>query len=363
MKLLENERSTYVMTFNRFSLIASIATSAFLPVASPAAAALPYVSLGPTLLSSDPACVAEEIGTALCAAAGPGGIAMFDRYAAGRWSGWKSLGIAIDGKPSCTRGVAGSTLCGMRDAENRLVAERFNGTSWTRTLVGGTLSSDTSCAGLASDRAVCAALDAAGDIVAAVSNGNAWKWVPTLAAIAVSPISCTPDDNGHAICAWTGSQNNVMAAEFDGTAWDAPLDLGGRATGTPACNASGLGASVVCYVTGPDSGLYYTIFTGLAWSAGNWTGWSAAGGSLTGAACAENGASSAKVNDACVATGVPGGALWYLSPAGWATAGGGPVIGTPACVTLDPSAKPARVLCVVQTAANAALSIALPLPE
>ncbi len=344
----------------RFGLLALLALAS----TRTALAASGFVSLGGTPLFSDPSCAAYGTLAAVCAARGRDGSLIVDRYAKGTWGTWAALKGGIAGRPACAQIASGSVLCGVRDGAFELVAYRYAGGVWTGPVRANSspLSSDPACAGLAAGHALCAALDANGNVAAATFNGTTWISLPTIVTVAYSPVSCTPDDRGHAICVWTSLLNQVQAVEFDGTKWLAQIDLGGRAFGPPACTDSGLHTgAVLCYVTGTDTELYGNNFNGAAWSAGSWTGWGAAGGSLTGSSCAEDAADDGYAQYRCVATGVADGTLWvYTAGQVWHSLGGGGVIGTPSCVALDTLVYPGRVLCVAQTVANTAVSIILP---
>ncbi len=356
--------------------IPALLTSLALASAGSAASANGFVSLGATPVFSDPSCAPYATLAAVCAATGQDRTLIVTRYANGAWGRWGTLPGGTGGKPSCARIAPGSVLCGVRNGAFELVAYRFAGGVWSGPVrassapafgsrassLASPLSSDPTCAELAVGHALCAALDANGNVAAATFNGTAWTSLPTIVTVAYSPVSCTPDDRGHAICVWTTLLNQVQAVEFDGVKWLGQIDLGGRAFGPPACTDGDVhSGAVLCYYTGTDTEIYGNNFSGGAWSAAGWSGWGAAGGSLTSSSCAEDAADDGYAQYRCVATGVSDGTLWvYTAGQLWASLGGGGVIGTPSCVALDTLVYPGRVLCVAQTVANAAVSIILP---
>ena len=159
-----------------------------------------------------------------------------NRYAAGKWNGWTALKGTAAGMPGCARIAAGWVACAVRNGQNRLVAYQFDAGTGSGPVSAGLsvpLSTNPSCAGLAAKHAPCAGLDVNGAVQAATFDGAAWKLLPVLPTVALSPVACSPDDRGHAICVWTTTGNHVLAVEYNGTKWLPVTVLGGRAAGPP----------------------------------------------------------------------------------------------------------------------------------
>jgi hypothetical protein len=168
-----------------------------------------------------------------------------------------------------------------------------------------------------------------------VFDGAAWSPFSAVAGSIISRPACTTDDNGGVVCVVLNPGNGLSAIRYASGAWGAFTSIGGVA-GSNDVRCASYDVSVpspyrvICSVTGTNSVVYVSGFTGSAWS-----GWGGLG--LT-----TNYAASCGVTVsgqlACGAVAILDNALYTTTWNGsawsaWAKQGGTGV-GTPSCTGL-----------------------------
>ena len=320
------------------------------------------VSMGTTVVLSDPSCASPSTGLAVCAARGVGQTLIVNQWSGTTWTVWKTIAGTVTSNPSCAADGAGKVICGVRNATGGLSAAIYNGTTWgALTSVGRTLTSEPSCAQLTVGNVLCVGRSAAGGYTSSFFNGTVWSAFKTLAGTTVSAPGCGSDGTGGVVCVSTSTINswNVVAARFAGTAWSAFINIGGssgadRYSCTPLGGTFGL---LTCFSRGSTGGLFGNDFKGGAWAATSWSGWVGIGGNVNpGSSCAQPAtgqlACSAVASDAGLWVNSFNGSSWV----GWSKIGTATYIGNPGCASIGGG----RVLCATVGVNGKAASIVGP---
>jgi hypothetical protein len=298
------------------------------------------VSMGTTVVLSDPSCASPSIALAVCAARGVGQTLMVNHWSGASWSGWKTIAGTVTSNPSCAADGTGNVICGVRNAIGGLSTAIYDGTTWgALTGIGGTLTSEPSCARLTLGNVLCVGRSTAGGYTFSFFNGSVWSAFRTLAGTTVSAPGCGSDDTGGVVCISTSTTNpwSIVSARFAGTAWSKFTNIGGssdadRYSCTPLGGSLGL---LTCFARGLSGGLFANTFTGGTWATTSWSGWGAVGGSVNpGSSCAqpETGqlACGAVSSDAGLWVNSFNGTSWI----GWSKIGTATYIGNPGCASI-----------------------------
>lgn len=305
------------------------------------------VSMGTTIVLSDPSCASPSTGMAVCAARGVGQTLIVNQWNGTAWAVWKTIVGTVTSNPSCAADGADHVICGVRNATGGLSAVIYNGTAWgTLTSVGGTLTSELSCARLTVGSVLCMGRSAAGGYTSSVFNGTIWTAFKTLAGTTVSAPGCGSDGTGGVVCISTSTTNpwTVAAARFAGTAWSSFINIGGSSgAGRYSCTPLGGTFGVLtCFSRGAAGGLFGNDFKGGTWATTSWSGWSGLGGNVNpGSSCAQvvtgELACGAVASDAGLWVNSFNGSSW----SGWSKIGTATYIGNPGCASIGAG----KVLC------------------
>jgi hypothetical protein len=306
------------------------------------------VTMGTTVVLSDPSCASPADGKAVCAARGLGQTLVVNQWSGTAWAGWKPVAGTITSNPSCARDGAGKVVCAVRNATGGISATVYNGTTWSAlTNVGGQITFEPSCAPLTVGNVLCVARNTTGGITSTTFNGTVWSAFKTLKGSIVSAPGCGSDGAGAVICLATSTTliYNVVAARFSGTTWSPFINIGGSST-SDRYSCTQLGGTlgpVSCFARSTGTIEFVNDFKGGAWAATSWTGWFSLGGIVNaGASCSQV----ATGQLACAGVASDAG-LWVDSFNGSAWTGwgkiGGLQIGNPSCTSIGAS----RVLCAV----------------
>ena len=308
----------------------------------------PLVTMGPTVVLSDPSCASPADGQAVCAARGLGQTLVVNKWSGSSWGGWKPVAGTVTSNPSCSSDGSGRVVCAARNDTGGISATVYNGTVWgALTKVGGQITFEPSCAPLTAGKVLCVARNTIGGFTSTVFNGTTWSLFKTLKGSIIGPPGCGSDGAGAVVCLATSTTSifNVVAARFNGTAWSTVINIGGNSiTDRYSCTPSGAPLGVVaCAARGTNIGQYVNTYNGGAWAASSWSGWSGLGGTVgPGTSCAQTVAGqlgcAAVASDAAVWTNSFNGAGWT----GWAKIGG-IEIGNPSCASLGTT----KVICAV----------------
>lgn len=329
-----------------------------------------FASLAGDIVTSDISCAPDGAGTAVCAALGTSGTMMVARYNGSSWGAWTHLTTVLAGAPSCTPIRTGQVICAARTANLQMAAYLWNGSTWSGSLtVQSGLLSDPSCAALSGGKAVCAAGGNPTGIIAAVYSGTGWSSTSWTKPSAVSDslfsgIRCAPDDVGHAICAYLSKNSTTTVREFT-TSWSAAINIGGTASNPPICTDTGVGGKVACFATGTDSGLYAATFKGGSFVASGWSSYGGFGGLVGSYSCTQDGQKAGVVKYVCGVVGLTTSGLFTneydgSNWGGWTARGTSAFIRTPSCIALNTTVTPGKVMCVLVSSGNKALSITGP---
>jgi hypothetical protein len=305
------------------------------------------LSMGTTVVLSDPSCASPSTGVAVCAARGLGQTLMVDRFNGNHWSGWTMVAGVVTSNPSCTADGAGDVLCAARNGSGGISASVYDGSTWSTLIkAGGQITSAPSCALLRVGNVLCVGRSSAGGFTSSIYDGTSWSTFKTLAGSVVSDPGCGSDNTGGVVCiATTTTSWNVVAARFNGMTWTAFVNLGGNSTSNRySCTPLGGPFGVLsCVARGTDQAVYVNDFKGGTWSVSSWSGWGSLGASANPVpSCAQS--ASSELGCAVVES---DSALWVNSFngstwTGWITLGGNNM-GNPACSELGNG----KVLCAV----------------
>ena len=70
------------------------------------------VSMGTTIVLSDPSCASPLTGLAVCAARGVGQTLIVNQWNGTKWAVWKTIAGTVTSNPSCAADGAGNVICG-----------------------------------------------------------------------------------------------------------------------------------------------------------------------------------------------------------------------------------------------------------
>lgn len=273
-------------------------------------------------LVTDPSCAAFGLGEVVCAAVGPRGSLIVNRFDGASWTGFVDLGGVVVRKPSCMRfGILGAA-CAVVDTTSAVQVNVFNGATWSGfQSIGGQSISDPSCVGTAfigSFAVYCAIIGVnsalhvnrfdggnwsgfqrlggsyiynpsctqdwtfGGVFCAAVTMGaklEGWKnptgqsWTKLTHAVGAhlnADPSCTGIGQGRILCATrSGVRLKVNRADDDST-WPLITDLGGILTAAPSCMPLRNPFTVptaICAVRDTNSAIQQISFDGTSWGA------------------------------------------------------------------------------------------------
>lgn len=87
------------------------------------------ISMGATVVLSDPSCASPSTGLAVCAARGVGQTLIVNQWNGTTWTVWKTIAGTVTSNPSCAADGAGKVICGVRNATGGLSAAIYNGTT------------------------------------------------------------------------------------------------------------------------------------------------------------------------------------------------------------------------------------------
>ena len=320
------------------------------------------VSMGTTIVLSDPSCASPSIGLAVCAARGVGQTLIVNQWNGTAWAVWKTITGTVTSNPSCAPDGAGDVICGVRNATGGLSAAIYNGTTWgALTSVGSTLTSEPSCALLTVGNVLCVGRSTAGGYTSSIFNGTVWSPFKTLAGTTVSAPGCGSDGTGGVVCISTSTTNawNVVAARFAGAAWSKFINIGGS-SGADRYSCTPLGGTfgvLTCFSRASSPGLYGNDFKGGTWATTSWSGWIGIGGNVNpGSSCAQSAtgqlACGAVASDAGLYVNSFNGTGWI----GWSKIGTATYIGNPGCASIGGG----RVLCAAVGVNGKAFSIVGP---
>jgi len=306
------------------------------------------VTMGATVVISDPSCASSSTGTAVCAARGLAQTLVVNQWDGTKWIGWKVVAGNVTSSPSCAATGTGDVVCAARNLTSGISATVFDGAAWGPLKnVGGQITFEPSCATLTPGSILCAARSTTGTLTSTVFNGTTWSAFKTLKGPIVSAPGCGGDGSGFVYCLATSTNLiwHVFATRFNGTAWSPFLDIGGSSI-TDRYHCVALGGTlgpVACFARGSNSGQFVNDFKGGAWAVSSWTGWSGLGGAVSsGTACDQ-----VTTSQLACATVASDAALWVNSfnGTGWLgwTKSGGSQIGNPSCTSLGGD----KVLCAV----------------
>lgn len=239
-----------------------------------------FVSLGATKVQAALSCVQYGEGGAICATLGFDSKVAVNRYDAGAWSGWSTVGNVVASKPSCVSVAKNRALCATRHATGALATLIYNGTWSGQRLTGDGIASRPSCAGYVFGGMICVAKNAAGGLRWVATDGKEFSEFTDLAGTVTNPPNCTSDTQAYSprnvICAYGNQNGRVFVRRFDGTAVTAALDLGGQTGREVLCTHLGPGAAVAgkatCAGVGTNSSTFPNVFSGGAFTAANWSG-------------------------------------------------------------------------------------------
>src|SRR3974390_2775265 len=74
------------------------------------------VSMGTTVVISDPSCASPSTGLAVCAARGVGQTLIVNQWNGTKWAVWKTIAGTVTSNPSCAADGAGTVICEGRNA-------------------------------------------------------------------------------------------------------------------------------------------------------------------------------------------------------------------------------------------------------
>src|SRR5215472_2034449 len=121
------------------------------------------VSMGTTVVLSDPSCASPVAGEAVCAARGLGQTLVVNKWNGSTWSGWKVIAGTVTAKPSCSADLAGNAVGAVRNDAGGIAATVYNGTAWSAlTNAGGQITFEPSCAPLTAGKVLCVARNTTG---------------------------------------------------------------------------------------------------------------------------------------------------------------------------------------------------------
>ena len=92
----------------------------------------PLVTMGPTIVLSDPSCASPADGQAVCAARGLGQTLVVNKWSGSSWGGWKIVAGTVTSNPSCSSDGSGRVVCAARNDTGGISATVYNGTVWGR---------------------------------------------------------------------------------------------------------------------------------------------------------------------------------------------------------------------------------------
>jgi hypothetical protein len=319
------------------------------------------LTMGTTVVLSDPSCASPVAGKAVCAARSIGQTLVVNQWNGTAWAGWKPVAGTVTSNPSCARDGAGKVVCAARNAAGGISATVYNGTAWSAlTSVGGQITSEPSCAPLAAGNVLCVARNTLGGITSSRFNGTAWSALQTLKGPIVTAPGCGSDGAGAVICFATSTTQiyNVVAARYNGTTWSAFINIGGSSTSDRySCTPLGGTLGVVsCFARSTGTSEFVNDFKGGTWAATSWSGWFGLGGTVnSGTSCSQVAtgqlACAAVASDAALWVNSFNGASWL----GWSKIGGLDV-GNPSCTSISGG----KVLCAVVGVNSKASSVVGP---
>lgn len=306
------------------------------------------VSMGPTVVLSDPSCASPVEGEAVCAARGLGQTLVVNKWSGSAWSGWKVVAGTVTSNPSCSSDLSGNVLCAARNDSGGISAAVYNGTTWSPfTKAGGQITFEPSCAPLTAGKILCVARNTTGGFTSSIFNGSTWSPFQTLKGSVVGAPGCGSDGAGAVICLATSTTQiyTVVAARFSGTAWSTFINIGGSST-TDRYSCTQLGGTfgvLTCAARNTGTAQFVNSFSGGTWAATSWSGWGGLGGTVNpGTSCAQVAtgqlACATVASDAALWVNTFNGSAWT----GWAKLGGTD-IGNPSCTSIGG----AKVLCGV----------------
>jgi hypothetical protein len=175
----------------------------------------PLVTMGPTVVLSDPSCASPADGQAVCAARGLGQTLVVNKWSGSSWGGWKPVAGTVTSNPSCSSDGSGRVVCAARNDTGGISATVYNGTVWgALTKVGGQITFEPSCAPLTAGKVLCVARNTIGGFTSTVFNGTTWSLFKTLKGSIIGPPGCGSDGAGAVVCLATSTTSifNVVAA-------------------------------------------------------------------------------------------------------------------------------------------------------
>jgi len=311
---------------------------------SPTWAVWKIISAGTATGLGNPSCAPVSAGQVVCAVRSSASVLMVNKFNGTIWGTWTSLPGSVRTNPSCTNDGFGKVFCGAVATDGSLQVTIFSGGVWgSPTKISGALYSQPSCAAYTAGQILCAARSVTGGLFYTIYNGS-WSSFKNIATAAVSSPSCTTDNNHGVICAIYTIGGSTLVNRFAAGVWSGFLNVGGIAGGEPDCTSLNLFGKAVCFAKAYNSGIFGSVYNGLAWTKGNWTGYAPISGTVNdNANCTSQSAGrlvcgAIAVTDAAFYANIYNGSVW----SGWSKIGSVRV-GSPSCAALGTG----QVACLV----------------
>lgn len=171
---------------------------------------------------SAPSCTTDNNAGVVCAVYTNGYVTLVDRFAAGKWEGFLSLGGIAGGTPDCTSlDQAGNIVCFAEGYSSSIYPTRYNASGWAVADrmpygggLGGEVNANASCTSQAAGELLCGAYGVGPDnseLYANAYNGSAWTGWGVVGGDGVGVPACTPLGTGEVICVVMGFNNKLTS--------------------------------------------------------------------------------------------------------------------------------------------------------
>jgi hypothetical protein len=308
------------------------------------------VPAGTVSAIGNPSCATVATNQIVCAVRNTVSGLMVNQFNGTTWLTWLNLPGAIRSDASCTGDGAGKVICGATATDGKFLFTIFSAGIWSAPAkINAALFSTPSCARYLPGQVLCAARSVSGGLVYSVYNGVSWSVFVNLATSAVSQPSCTTDNSNRVVCGVFTTTGATLVNRYASGVWSGFINIGGTAGSEPNCVSLNSLGKVVCIAEAYNSGIYGSLFNGMAWAAGNWSVYGAITGTVDENANCTSQASGQLI---CGVVAVTDSAFWVNSYNGVIWAGwvkiGGVVTGIPSCTPLGAG----KVACAVTTLTN-----------